>query len=259
MEEQIKMNQEWFEQVCQSALGHRTSQEQTYDIARVVLSRGIPGDFVECGVFAGSSCAIMAMAILDHYRDSGAPDWWRDSRGPRVHLFDSFDGIPTPGPHDDPAQVREGEARCSLANVKNNMRKWGIPDELLVYHQGDFRDTVPVQAGRISFGKGSIGTVAALGSCEHRNPFSGRTEDHKSFHCPVCQFTCDVPPPPIESVALLRLDGDLYESTKVCMQYLYPLVSKGGYVICDDYDLHGCRYAVHETVMPAPIVWRKWT
>lgn len=47
-------------------------------------------------------------------------------------------------------------------------------------------------------------------------------------------------------IALLRLDGDLYESTKVCLQYLYPHVSVGGVVIIDDYGLEGCKKAVHE-------------
>ena len=207
------MTPEWFEQVCQSALGHRTSQEQTYDLARVTLARGIPGDFVECGVFAGSSCAIMARAILDHNFECQA----REQKGKtnaRVHLFDSFEGIPKPGPHDDPAQVREGEAKCSIAQVRANMQKWGIPDEMLVYWQGNFSKTAP------DF------TTWAKSQNVH--------------------------------IAFLRLDGDLYESTRVCMEHLYPLVSKGGYVICDDYDLHGCRYALHETVMPAPIAWRKW-
>jgi O-methyltransferase len=47
-------------------------------------------------------------------------------------------------------------------------------------------------------------------------------------------------------IALLRLDGDLYESTKVCLRYLHPLVAEGGYVIVDDYALTGCRKAVTE-------------
>jgi O-methyltransferase len=202
------MTKEWFEQVCYSALGHRTSQEQTYDLARVTLARGIPGEFVECGVYAGASCAIMARAILDHNFDVQA----REQRGKsnaKVHLFDSFAGIPAPGPHDDPSQVREGEAKCTIIQVQANMQRWGIPSDMLAYHAGLFADTVPLFEKR--------------------------------------------------PIAFLRLDGDLYESTKVCMEHLYPLVSKGGYVICDDYDLHGCRYALHETVMPAPIAWRKWT
>lgn len=47
-------------------------------------------------------------------------------------------------------------------------------------------------------------------------------------------------------IALLRLDGDLYESTLVCLQYLYPLVSVGGVVIIDDWALKGARKAVKE-------------
>lgn len=47
-------------------------------------------------------------------------------------------------------------------------------------------------------------------------------------------------------IALLRLDGDLYESTAVCLHYLYQMVSVGGIVIIDDYALPGCRKAVHE-------------
>jgi O-methyltransferase len=44
-------------------------------------------------------------------------------------------------------------------------------------------------------------------------------------------------------IALLRLDGDLYESTKVCLEYLVPLVVPGGIIIIDDFDLSGCRKA----------------
>ena len=38
-------------------------------------------------------------------------------------------------------------------------------------------------------------------------------------------------------IALLRLDGDLYRSTKVCLDNLLPLVSPGGWVIVDDFGL----------------------
>ena len=52
---------------------------------------------------------------------------------------------------------------------------------------------------------------------------------------------------PIERLALLRLDGDLYESTMVALEALYPKLSGGGYVIVDDYHaVRGCRNAVDE-------------
>lgn len=47
-------------------------------------------------------------------------------------------------------------------------------------------------------------------------------------------------------IALLRLDGDLYDSTFICLQHLYPLVSIGGCVIIDDYGLPGCAKAVQD-------------
>jgi hypothetical protein len=47
-------------------------------------------------------------------------------------------------------------------------------------------------------------------------------------------------------IALLRLDGDLYSSTKVCMEHLYPKLVKGGFLIVDDYNLEGCRKAIDE-------------
>jgi O-methyltransferase len=48
-------------------------------------------------------------------------------------------------------------------------------------------------------------------------------------------------------IAVLRLDGDLYESTMVCLEHLYPLVVPGGLVIIDDYAgwFTGCTRAVH--------------
>lgn len=49
-------------------------------------------------------------------------------------------------------------------------------------------------------------------------------------------------------IALLRLDGDLYRSTKVCLKHLLSKVSKGGIVIIDDWQLDGCRKAVLEFV-----------
>lgn len=48
----------------------------------------------------------------------------------------------------------------------------------------------------------------------------------------------------IGSICMLRLDGDLYESNFVCLEYLYKKVSKGGIIIIDDYALDGCRIAL---------------
>jgi O-methyltransferase len=50
----------------------------------------------------------------------------------------------------------------------------------------------------------------------------------------------------IEQLAILRLDGDMYESTIESLRALHPKVSVGGYVIIDDYALGGCREAVED-------------
>jgi hypothetical protein len=44
---------------------------------------------------------------------------------------------------------------------------------------------------------------------------------------------------------VLRLDGDLYESTISALHFLYPLLAIGGAVIVDDFTgWYGCRSAV---------------
>jgi O-methyltransferase len=50
-----------------------------------------------------------------------------------------------------------------------------------------------------------------------------------------------------EKIALLRLDGDWYDSTMDCLKYLYPKVAKGGIIVIDDYYAwDGCCRAVHD-------------
>jgi hypothetical protein len=60
-------------------------------------------------------------------------------------------------------------------------------------------------------------------------------------------FRDTLPGAPIERLAVLRLDGDMYQSTMDTLVNLYPKVSHGGYVIVDDYGaIPACRRAVHD-------------
>lgn len=60
-------------------------------------------------------------------------------------------------------------------------------------------------------------------------------------------FRDTLPTAPIERLAVLRLDGDLYESTMDAFVHLYSKLSVGGYVIVDDYHpTPACRKAVHD-------------
>lgn len=51
---------------------------------------------------------------------------------------------------------------------------------------------------------------------------------------------------PIGPLAVLRLDGDLYESTMDALVALYDKVSPGGFIIIDDFALDMCRAAVED-------------
>ena len=52
---------------------------------------------------------------------------------------------------------------------------------------------------------------------------------------------------PTGPVALAHVDGDWYESVKVCLDRVWPQVSDGGAVVVDDYfRWSGCRKAVDE-------------
>jgi O-methyltransferase len=67
-------------------------------------------------------------------------------------------------------------------------------------------------------------------------------------------FRDTLPSAPVERLAVLRLDGDLYESTIVALRSLYPKLSPGGYVIVDDYGaMECCRQAVEQFRLEAAI------
>lgn len=60
-------------------------------------------------------------------------------------------------------------------------------------------------------------------------------------------FKDTLPKAPIKSLALLRLDGDMYESTMDALVNLYPKLSHGGYIIIDDWNaVKGCKAAVND-------------
>jgi O-methyltransferase len=59
-------------------------------------------------------------------------------------------------------------------------------------------------------------------------------------------FKDTLPSAPIERLAVLRLDSDMYESTIQVLDALYGKLSPGGFVIVDDYWLKPCAQAVHD-------------
>lgn len=70
--------------------------------------------------------------------------------------------------------------------------------------------------------------------------------------------------PEIGTIAVLRLDGDLYESTIDALTHLEPRVAPGGFVIVDDYNgIDACKQAVTDyraaQGIDAPITEVDWT
>ena len=60
-------------------------------------------------------------------------------------------------------------------------------------------------------------------------------------------FKTRCPPRRSRQIAVLRLDGDLYESTIQVLEGFYPRLSPGGFCIIDDYGaMLSCRAAVED-------------
>src|ERR1700690_207419 len=130
---------EWLDEVSKGALCSRTTLHATYNSAMCLILDDVPGDFVECGVWAGANSAAMARAVQDFAVLNAARKM--DAReigggvqgliGPplsdvrrRVHLFDSFQGIPQAGEYDIEylaAGHKAGLSASSLENTKHFM------------------------------------------------------------------------------------------------------------------------------------------
>lgn len=133
----------------------------------------------------------------------------------RLELFDSFEGIPHP---------TADEYEDWMAD------QWGVPK--------DEADGKLVGAGRIATEQKYAEQVLI--------DIVGYPKELVNFHVGWFQDTVPVAQATIGDIAILRLDGDLYESTLVCLKHLYPLVVKGGAIIVDDYAFKGCRQACEE-------------
>lgn len=161
------------------------------ELCEAVIRDGIPGDFIETGVWRGGACILMR-GILAAYGDTDR----------RVWVADSFCGLPEPDEDAFPAD--RGDTHHSLdalrvtrAEVEGNFARYGLLDGQVRFLEGWFRDTLP-QA-------------------------------------------------PIDELAILRLDGDMYQSTFEALEALYPKLNAGGYVIVDDYGaVPASAQAVHD-------------
>jgi O-methyltransferase len=169
----------------------RARLDNLQECAQTVIRDGVPGDFIETGVWRGGASILMrAVLAAEEVTDR------------QVWVADSFEGVPPPNivlyPADMGNNWYEHDAilAVSLERVEANFRRYGLLDSQVRFLKGWFRDTLP--------------------------PLTG------------------------ESWAVVRLDGDLYESTMDALKALYPNLQAGGYLIVDDYDVPACKQAVSE-------------
>lgn len=96
-----------------------------------LVSEGIEGDFVECGVLDGGTSALMAYAARDDDR--------------KVHLFDAWVGMPEISLEDGVgSQKWVGDIVGSPKRVRRILTKVGARSENILIHRGWFADTLPV-------------------------------------------------------------------------------------------------------------------
>lgn len=88
----------------------------------------------------------------------------------------------------------------------------------------------------------------AVGVQQVRHNFEryGLLDDQVEFL--VGWFKDTLPTAPIDKVAVMRLDGDMYESTIQAIEALYPKLSPGGFCIIDDFGSHAsqCGRAIED-------------
>jgi len=144
----------------------------------------------------------------------------------------------------------------------NDRRVWvadsfeGLPQPNPVAYPADAQDTHYA----VKFLRVSLDEVKA--NFAKFNMLDDRVEFLKGW------FKDTLPTAPIAKLAILRLDGDMYESTTNALDALYAKVSPGGFVIVDDYALPTCKKAIHdfrdrhqigepiEAIDPYGVFWR---
>jgi O-methyltransferase len=102
---------------------------------RYIERRRIPGVVVECGVAAGGSAALLAMAL------------GRQHSSRVLFLFDTFEGLPPPTVNDpdyDEAVVWTGQCRGTVDEVRALFDRLSIPKERVRYMPGLFQETLHV-------------------------------------------------------------------------------------------------------------------
>ncbi len=118
-----------------------------YQAVKYIEENNIPGDFVECGVWKGGSCMLMALTLIELKNTTR-----------KIYLYDTFEGMSEPTEKD--VEVGGSGASALLNNadkddpnsiwcysaideVKKNIFQSGYPSENFILVKGKVEDTIP--------------------------------------------------------------------------------------------------------------------
>lgn len=108
-----------------------------YSVVNLINERNLDGDFVECGVWRGGCCMLMALTQLNYTNSNGLRN---------IYMYDTFTGMTSPGKNDPWfARFFKGMGAISQDEVLNNMLSTNYPQENIFIVKGDVRHTIPEQ------------------------------------------------------------------------------------------------------------------
>jgi len=136
--------------------------------------------------------------------------------------FDSFKGLPSPNVIFDRTKFLDSEFRLDNDDYDQGL----MPIDALIADVENIRRIIK----KIGYPQGQVHLIEGW------------------FQETIPQQKAD-----LGKIAILRLDGDLYDSYKMPLTALYDQVVDGGFIIFDDWMLKGCRKAVLEFFDTLPI------
>lgn len=197
------------------AYSTRETIENTKFFTDYVMDANIPGIFVECGVAAGAQIGAMQDRTL------------RRPNKRWIYGFDSFEGIPLASAEDDEQPGIPGpKPYIPYTDKRELLKSSGITVHAREHVQKLLENWFPGKWDNIVLVKGWFQNTLPLYSSVVKR---------------------------LGGISLLRLDGDLYESTKVSLEELFPHLNPEGILIVDDWDLTGCRKACEEYFATHPV------
>jgi O-methyltransferase len=174
-----------------------------------VIAQAVPGDFLECGVALGGSSILLATRALADLSCR------RNFGG-----YDVFGMIPSPTDADDQKSHDRYQAIAGgqSAGIGGEGEYYGYMDDLYTRVVAAFeRYDLTVDGDRISLTQGLFQDTLSLA--------------------------------PNVRVALVHIDCDWHDPVKLCLETIYPHLSRNGFIIIDDYnDYGGCRRAVDDFI-----------